>query len=189
MRSLLLIGFLALPLVACENEASNDQEIVDTTLNDAGPNAAQPAQLADDETSPAISTTNSGSQVAKRSTTSPDYNDFGVNDVNELQVEANREASAATPRGDVRALFSSDDYPASAQAAGAEGISQAMLTIGADGRVVACNITRSTGNGALDSTTCNVLRRRARFTPARDSNGNPVTATITTPPIVWRLSE
>jgi protein TonB len=95
--------------------------------------------------------------------------------------------SATSARGDLRTLFSADDYPASAQAAGAEGTAQATLTIGADGRVVGCNLTRSTGNSALDSATCNILRRRAKFTPARDSNGNATTDTVTTPPIVWRL--
>ena len=95
--------------------------------------------------------------------------------------------SAQSAKGDLRTLFSADDYPASAQAAGAEGTAQATLTIGADGRVVGCSLTRSTGNGALDSATCNILRRRAKFTPARDSNGNATTDTITTPPIVWRL--
>ncbi|MFL6724924.1 MAG: energy transducer TonB [Sphingomicrobium sp.] len=95
--------------------------------------------------------------------------------------------SAQSAKGDLRSLFSADDYPAAAQAAGAEGTAQAQLTIGADGRVVGCNLTRSTGNGALDSATCNILRRRAKFTPARDSNGQATTDTITTPPIVWRL--
>jgi protein TonB len=95
--------------------------------------------------------------------------------------------SAQSAKGDVRTLFSADDYPASAQAAGAEGTAQATLTIGADGRVVGCNLIKSTGNGALDSATCNILRRRAKFTPARDSNGNPTTDTYTTPPIRWQL--
>ena len=95
--------------------------------------------------------------------------------------------SAQSAKGDVRTLFSADDYPASAQAAGAEGTAQATLTIGPDGRVVGCNLIKSTGNGALDSATCNILRRRAKFTPARDSNGNPTTDTYTTPPIRWQL--
>ncbi len=95
--------------------------------------------------------------------------------------------SAAPARGDVRSLFSADDYPASAQAAGAEGTAQASLTIGTDGRVTGCTLTRSTGNGALDAATCSILRRRAKFTPARDSNGNPTTDTYTTPTITWRL--
>ena len=95
--------------------------------------------------------------------------------------------SATSAKGDLRTLFSSDDYPASAQSAGAEGTVRASLTIGPDGRVVACNIVQSSGNGSLDSATCNILRRRAKFVPARDSNGNSTTDTINTPPIVWRL--
>jgi len=95
--------------------------------------------------------------------------------------------SAQSAKGDLRTLFSADDYPAAAQAAGAEGTAQAQLTIGPDGRVVGCNLIRSTGNSSLDSATCNILRRRAKFTPARDSNGQPTTDTVSTPPIVWRL--
>jgi len=95
--------------------------------------------------------------------------------------------SATSARGDLRTLFSADDYPAAAQAAGAEGTAQAELTVGPDGRVVGCNLIRSTGNSSLDSATCNILRRRAKFTPARDSNGQATTDTVTTPPIVWRL--
>ena len=52
--------------------------------------------------------------------------------------------SAQSAKGDLRTLFSADDYPASAQSAGAEGTAQATLTIGPDGRVVGCNIIRST---------------------------------------------
>jgi periplasmic protein TonB len=95
--------------------------------------------------------------------------------------------SATSAKGDLRTLFSADDYPAAAQAAGAEGTAQAQLTIGPDGRVTGCNLIRSTGNSALDSATCNILRRRAKFTPAKDSNGQPTTDTVSTPPIVWRL--
>jgi protein TonB len=95
--------------------------------------------------------------------------------------------SAQSAKGDLRSLFSPDDYPASASAAEAQGTAQAELTISPDGRVVGCNLIRSTGNSALDSATCSILRRRAKFTPARDSNGNPTTDTVTTPPITWRL--
>jgi protein TonB len=100
-----------------------------------------------------------------------------------------RKVEPARARGDVRMLFSDSDYPASAQAAGAQGTAQAQLTIGPDGRVVGCNLVRSTGNGALDSATCNILRRRAKFTPAHDSSGAATTDTYTTPPITWRLAE
>nr|NUR38165.1 energy transducer TonB [Sphingomonas sp.] len=95
--------------------------------------------------------------------------------------------SAVSARGSLTSLFNADDYPASAQAAGAEGTAQATITIGTDGRVVGCTIIRSTGNSALDATTCNIIRRRAKYVPAKDSNGNPTTDSVTTPPIVWRL--
>lgn len=95
--------------------------------------------------------------------------------------------SAQSAKGDVRTLFSSDDYPASASSAGAEGTARATLTISATGQVVGCDLIQSTGNRALDSATCSILRRRAKFTPARDSNGNPTTDTYTTPPIRWQL--
>lgn len=100
---------------------------------------------------------------------------------------APRKVSAAKAKGSLLGLFSDEDYPASAQAAGAEGTAQASLTIGADGRVSGCNITRSTGNGALDAATCSILRRRAKFSPAIDSNGRPTSDTVSTPPITWRL--
>ncbi|MEO7634679.1 MAG: TonB family protein [Sphingomicrobium sp.] len=95
--------------------------------------------------------------------------------------------SAQSAKGDLRTLFSADDYPAAAESAGAEGTARASLTIGPDGRVTGCSITQSSGNSSLDSATCNVLRRRAKFTPARDSNGNATSDTISTPAIVWRL--
>jgi periplasmic protein TonB len=95
--------------------------------------------------------------------------------------------SATSAKGDLRTLFSADDYPAAAQAAEAQGTAQAELTVSPSGQVVGCSLIRSTGNGALDAATCNILRRRAKFTPARDSNGNPTTDTVQTPPIVWRL--
>ncbi len=58
--------------------------------------------------------------------------------------------SAQSAKGDLRSLFSADDYPASAQSAGAEGTTRASLTIGPDGRVTACNIIQSSGNSSLD---------------------------------------
>lgn len=95
--------------------------------------------------------------------------------------------SAQSSKGDLRSLFTGDDYPAAAQSAGAEGTAQAQLTISPDGRVTGCSLIRRTGNSALDAATCSILQRRAKFTPARDSNGNPTTDTVTTPPITWRL--
>jgi protein TonB len=91
--------------------------------------------------------------------------------------------SAQSAKGDLRSLFSADDYPAAAQAAGAEGTAQAQLTIGP--------------TAAWSAATCPLDRqRRARFgdlqhpSPPRQVHAGarqqrqPTTDTVTTPPIV-----
>lgn len=90
-----------------------------------------------------------------------------------------RVSQAAKARGNLVALFSNDDYPASALRNEEQGTTVVRLTIGPDGRVSDCNITSSSGSSSLDSTTCSILRRRARFTPAKDQAGNPISDTYT----------
>lgn len=90
-------------------------------------------------------------------------------------------------KGDLRSLFSVDDYPADAQRKGEEGTVQAELAVDAAGRTVACTVLHSSGSASLDSATCALLQRRARFLPARDVDGKAVPDRVTTPPIVWRL--
>lgn len=91
------------------------------------------------------------------------------------------------PKGDVRSVFTADDYPVSAQRNGEEGTAQAQLTVGLNGRVTRCDIIRSSGSQSLDDATCSILEKRARFTPASDADGKPVAATVVTPPITWKL--
>ncbi|WP_322597070.1 energy transducer TonB [Sphingomicrobium arenosum] len=93
----------------------------------------------------------------------------------------------ASARGDVRTLFSADDYPSRALRNEEEGSARARLTIGTNGRVEGCQIVQSTGSSSLDDATCKVLTRRARFTPATDSTGAKVVDTYTTPTIQWRI--
>ena len=81
-------------------------------------------------------------------------------------------------RGSTQSYISPDDYPAAAVGTGAHGIVRFTLTIDPSGRVIGCNITKSSGSSALDYATCTIMRRRARYTPAMDSNGNPTIGTI-----------
>lgn len=90
---------------------------------------------------------------------------------------APRVSQAAKAKGNLLALFSNDDYPASALRNEEQGTTAVRLTIGPDGRVSDCAITSSSGSSALDNATCNILRRRARFTPAKDQAGNPISDT------------
>ena len=94
----------------------------------------------------------------------------------------------SSANGDVRTVFSAHDYPADALNHGEEGTVQAELTIDRGGRVIGCSILQSSGHVSLDNATCSILRRRARFTPARDINGDAVPAKVTTPPVTWKLA-
>ena len=99
---------------------------------------------------------------------------------------APRVSQAAKAKGNLPALFSTDDYPQSAIRNEEQGTTAVRMTIGADGRVSDCSITQSSGSSALDNATCNILRRRARFTPAKDQAGNPITDTVSQR-IRWEL--
>jgi periplasmic protein TonB len=85
------------------------------------------------------------------------------------RVEIVRQPEARQP---IQSLFSPDDYPAAGD--GTRGVVSVVLTIDPGGRVVSCGIQQSSGLDVLNMFTCNILRRRARFTPAMDGNGNAV---------------
>jgi periplasmic protein TonB len=92
------------------------------------------------------------------------------------------------PRASAQSYISRDDYPASALAMRAQGNVRFMLVVSPNGRADGCSILASSGWAALDSATCRLMRRRARFTPAIDSHGNPTTGTISQQ-IRWRLPQ
>jgi periplasmic protein TonB len=97
-------------------------------------------------------------------------------------------SQAARAKGNLLSLFSDDDYPPSALRNEETGTTAVRMTIGPDGRVSDCSITASSGSTALDNATCNILRRRARFTPAQDQAGNPISDTYTQR-IRWEIPE
>jgi TonB family protein len=82
-----------------------------------------------------------------------------------------------TPARLVSGSISNADYPASAIRAEARGTTTVTLAIGTDGRVSGCTVTATSGNAALDSTTCALSVRRFRFRPAT-LNGRPVVSTV-----------
>lgn len=97
-------------------------------------------------------------------------------------------ANASQARGDVRAIFTGDDYPEDAVAAGQGGITQYLLMIGRDGSVMDCVVAQSSGIASLDAMGCQVIRERAKFTAGSGSDGKPATDTYMTPPIRWVLN-
>jgi len=89
-------------------------------------------------------------------------------------------------RANLNSYFSADDYPAAALRGNDQGTTGFSLTIGTNGRVEGCTVTASSGSAALDQATCRILRSRARYTPARDQNGNP-TSGRDSGRVTWRL--
>lgn len=64
------------------------------------------------------------------------------------------------------------DYPRGA--GGVTGSVTVHLDVSAEGLVTGCAVARSSGNAALDATTCRLARARFRYAPARDREGRAV---------------
>ena len=97
-------------------------------------------------------------------------------------------SEAGRARANLTSLFSTDDYPQSAIRNEEQGTTAVRLTIGTGGGVEGCDVTSSSGSGAPVQATCNTIRRRARYTPAKDQAGNPITGTDSAR-IRWELPE
>ncbi len=97
-----------------------------------------------------------------------------------------RAAEKASPRGNPASWVTSDDYPSRALREEREGTVGFRLDIGGDGRVTGCTVTSSSGHADLDSEACRLLERRARFKPAKDGSGNPMTDSYSSR-FVWRI--
>lgn len=83
-------------------------------------------------------------------------------------------AGGAQARANLASYVTADDYPAAALRNGEQGRVAFALEISPKGRVTDCTIRESSGSAALDSTTCRIMRVRARYTPARDGGGRAI---------------
>ncbi|HUG45621.1 MAG TPA: energy transducer TonB [Sphingomicrobium sp.] len=76
-------------------------------------------------------------------------------------------------KGNLRRLFSADDYPWQAVISGDGGTVEVALLVDETGKVADCSIARTSGVAVLDAQSCWVLRERAKFTPAVGKDGKP----------------
>jgi protein TonB len=97
-----------------------------------------------------------------------------------------RKVEPARARANLASYVSDEDYPAAAARNEEQGTTRFRLAVGPDGRVTECTVTSSSGSSALDSTTCKLMRQRAKFTPAKDSDGR-ATSDVVTSGIRWVL--
>ncbi len=93
---------------------------------------------------------------------------------------------AARPRNDPARWVMTEDYPAGALRLEEEGTTGFAVIVGSDGRVDACEITRSSGSTRLDEATCRNVEKRARFEAATDQNGARVVGRYTST-VRWQI--
>lgn len=91
---------------------------------------------------------------------------------------AAKKIEPARARANLASYVSDEDYPSSAVRNEEQGTTRFRLAVGADGKVKECTVTSSSGSSALDSTTCRLMKQRAKFTPATGSDGQPTSDTV-----------
>jgi|SRR4051812_10962361 TonB family protein len=92
----------------------------------------------------------------------------------------------AGPSGDLRSLFSPDDYPAIAMMRNQSGHVAFVLLIDERGKVADCTVVTTSGIAALDAQSCAIVKLRGEFKPAIGLDGNPAKSSIYQE-VVWKI--
>ena len=95
---------------------------------------------------------------------------------------------SAKPRNNPGEWLRDRDYKPSWVRRDYQGVAGFKLDIAASGKVTGCRVTSSTGHPELDEATCALIQDRARFEPARGSNGQPVAGSFSSS-VRWVLPE
>ena len=89
-----------------------------------------------------------------------------------------RKVEPARAKANLASYVSDEDYPPNAIRNEEQGTTRFRLGVGPDGKVTECSVTGSSGSSALDSATCRLMKQRAKFTPARNSDGESTSDTV-----------
>ena len=93
-------------------------------------------------------------------------------------IEKPRTVEPARAKANLASYVSDEDYPTNAVRNEEQGTTRFRLAVGPDGKVKDCTVTSSSGSSALDSTTCRLMKQRARFTPARNNRDEATSDTV-----------
>jgi protein TonB len=94
----------------------------------------------------------------------------------------------ARAKANLASYVSDEDYPSNAVRNEEQGTTRFRLGVGSNGHVTDCTVIGSSGSSALDMATCRLMKQRARFTPARNSAGDPTSDSVTSA-IRWVLPD
>ncbi len=87
---------------------------------------------------------------------------------------------APSPKGNPGYWVTTNDYPTAALREEITGVTRFRAVVGPDGRVSDCEVIQTSGSDILDAASCRLIVRRARFNPALDEAGNPISGYYTT---------
>ena len=94
----------------------------------------------------------------------------------------------ARPRNDPGLWVTEADYRSSWINREMVGTARFRLQVGTSGKVEGCAITGSSGYSELDRATCDLVARRAKFEPAKSSDGERIAGTYISS-VRWQLPE
>jgi len=94
----------------------------------------------------------------------------------------------AKPKGNPGLWVTTNDYPPRSLRERVGGITAFAVVVGANGSVEDCTVTESSGQQELDDAACALVKRRARFAPATDSEGNFIPGSYSSR-VRWLLPE
>jgi protein TonB len=95
--------------------------------------------------------------------------------------------SKAVERGDSASWVTTEDYPSRALREEREGTTAVAWDVDAEGKVVNCHVTSSSGSPDLDEASCKNITRRGRYKPALDANGQPTASSGFSRRVRWQI--
>lgn len=101
-------------------------------------------------------------------------------------VPNRQSANVKTQAVQIAGSISDEDYPVDAIRNGENGTVTVQFVVSANGRVPVCEVTQSSGSESLDEKSCEIVKARFEYTPARDAKGKAVSETRIQR-ITWRL--
>lgn len=102
---------------------------------------------------------------------------------------AENKETRVTPIGNLPEWFRTHDYPPAALQARQSGTVAITLSVDPTGKAIGCEVTSSSGFPLLDTGTCEIALRNARFKPARTASGEAVAGTYVIPGVTWSLTD
>lgn len=88
--------------------------------------------------------------------------------------EGNGDGEGGTDLEQIAGEISPSDYPRDLRERGVGGRVGVVFTVGANGRVTRCSVTRSSGVPELDALTCRLIQQRFIYRPSTDRFGRPI---------------